>query len=211
MAAQEVIGRSNDEGCSVMPNLSEAAGRMLAESGASGVHLAGNVFLKEGMAQGGCGIVCRHVREPATGIQHLHRKLQEGFDQIGKERIADAAQERDRRTTIEELAAGADRFLSNLQIRLTAKERDIFFALIARTDVVGGVRILTYSEIGERLGITKQAVYNRCKRMKSKHPQVWDYVQCNRSPVKPMNFSEMSPSQRRQSGVDESYGHRTKG
>lgn len=111
---------------------------------------------------------------------------------------------------IKEMAEGTDHFVSGISARLgTSKERDIFFLLIAKhDDGQNGQRILSYQDIGDRLGgISKQAVNARVRRFERKHPEAWEYVRTAREHMQVTNFSELSPSQRRKHGVDESYNH----
>ncbi|HNU50183.1 MAG TPA: hypothetical protein PKJ98_04610 [Verrucomicrobiota bacterium] len=204
--AMDVIGRAGADGCALLPKLSENVDRMLATVGVSGVDLASGLVPDAEAIRGGCGIVCRHLRERTDGIEPLRREIRNGFEAVSKERIAEAVQERDREQTIEEMADGADRFLAGLQMKLTEKERELFFALIARTETDGKPRFLNYTEIGTRLGITKQAVRKRAEALNQKHPSVADYLKAIRAPEKPRNFSELSPSQRRRAGIEESYG-----
>lgn len=209
--AQEVITRSGADGCALLPRFNETLDRMLTAAGVSGVHLASGAVLQAGAADDGCGVVCWHLRERVDGIDHLRREMQQGFERVGKERIADAVQERDRERTIEEMADGADRFLAGLQMKLTEKERELFFALIARTKTEGAARFLNFAEIGARFGITKQAVRKRANALSEKRPTVADYIRAIRVPEKPRNFSEMSPSQRRRAGIEGSYGQDREG
>ena len=106
-----------------------------------------------------------------------------------------------------ELAAGADRFLAGLQTKLTERETSLFFELISSVDDPVGRRVKTYEEIGERFGVTRQAIEKRYKKMRGRVAELGDYVEAIRRPKKAQNFSEMSPSDRRKQGIDESYNY----
>lgn len=84
---QHVIARAGTDGCAVLPTLSEAADRILAEAGVSGVYLAGNISLAADGAHGGCGIACRHV--PDLSRRALQGHLDGRLDRVerGVERI----------------------------------------------------------------------------------------------------------------------------
>lgn len=106
---------------------------------------------------------------------------------------------------LEHLADGADRFLASVRQKLTKPQCDLFFELIATVEDAGTRRVKSYAEIGKRLGISKQAVQQQYRRMAERIPTIDDYVDAIRHPKKPRNFSEMSPSERRKTGVDSSY------
>jgi len=110
---------------------------------------------------------------------------------------------------IEDLAEGADKFLAGLQGKLSKQDRDLFFELIyTETTDVGSRRCRTYEEIGTRMGkISKQAIGHKVRKMKSNHPDVWKYIQAIRAPESAIPFSGISPSMRREKGIDESYNH----
>lgn len=114
-----------------------------------------------------------------------------------------------RKATIEEMAEGADRFLSGLRVEMhDKKDRDLLLALLERTEKDGVERCLTYEDIGERMGgVTKQAVGARVRRLKEQYPGPWDYVDAVRNPKQVRDFSELSPSNRAELGIDASYNH----
>ena len=114
-----------------------------------------------------------------------------------------------RKVVIEEMAEGADKFLAGMRARITEPENlNLFMCLLEKTAADGQERYLSYAEIGGRLdGVTKQAVGARVNRFKGKYPEVWDYVDALRNPEKTVVFSEMAPSERRKSGIDESYNY----
>jgi hypothetical protein len=109
---------------------------------------------------------------------------------------------------IQDLAEGADRFLASVRQKLPQSQCNLFFELIATTEGDGTRRGKSYTEIGRRLGITKQAVQQQYRRMVAQFPTIRDFVEAIRHPGKERNFSEMSPSERRKLGVDSTYDHR---
>jgi len=111
------------------------------------------------------------------------------------------------RVELGDLAAGADRFLAGLQSKLSERDTILSFELIASVDDPNGRRVKTYEEIGKRLGVTRQAIEKRYKKLRRDMPELGDYVEAIRRPKKSKNFSEMSPSDRRKQGIDESYNY----
>lgn len=111
------------------------------------------------------------------------------------------------RGELAEMAEGADKFIANLQQKLTKKELELFFGGIATKEDNGTRRVLTYAEIGRQFGITKQAVQKRLRSLESRNPAVAEYIAAIRRPPKPRSFSAMSPSQRRKHGIDEAYNY----
>ena len=109
------------------------------------------------------------------------------------------------RDELHAMSEDAVKFLSGLQQKLTPKERDIFFQCIVTNEVNGKRRLLTYSEIGGNLGITKQAVQKRLRALESRNKQVGIFIASVRHPEKPRSFSALSPSDRRKHGIEESY------
>jgi len=194
-----------------LPKVTENIERMLGMAGVSGVALSSSLVPAAGTFQGGCGFVCRHMGDRSDPMEPLRREIRSGFESMSQERIAAAVREQDREEAIEEMAEGADRFLAGLQMKLTEKERELFFALIARRQSGGEIRFLSFTEIGVQMGITRQAARKRWLELSKNNPSVGHYVRAIRNPEKPRNFSELSPSQRRQAGVDESYGYEAEG
>lgn len=112
------------------------------------------------------------------------------------------------RQELSALAEGADRFLAGLSTKLGEIDRQLFFELIASIENTNERRVRTYDEIGERMGISKQAVQQRYRKLCMRMPEFGDYVEAIRRPVNPQNFSEMSPSDRLNHGVDSCYNHK---
>lgn len=111
------------------------------------------------------------------------------------------------RYSLSEMADGADRFLAGLKAKLTKTESELFFELIATDSGKHGRRIKSYSEIGARLGVSKQAVQKRYQKLCNSQPAVAEFIRAIRDPQKAANFSEISPRERRKSGIDESFGY----
>lgn len=211
VGAQEVLARSAADACVVMTSHHELTDRMLTAAGVSGVGLNERLQSTSTGFIGGCAIVCRHLPRRPDAVSRLVEKIDAGFERVRADRIAEAVAQQQQQETIEDMAEGADRFLAGLQARLTKTERELFLELVARKDTPAGPQVLGYTEIGKRLGITKQAVHKRLKALETAHPQAADYLRAIRDPAKPRNFSELSPTARRQEGVDEAYGYEADG
>ena len=138
-------------------------------------------------------------------VQELKGAVAQSVDANSRVR----AESERRKIVIEEMADGPDKFLAGMRARITEPDNvNLFMCLIEKTTSDGKERYLSYSEIGERMeGVTKQAVNARVNRFKVKYPEVWDYVDSVRNPQKPVDFSEMAPSERRKRGIDESYNY----
>jgi hypothetical protein len=111
------------------------------------------------------------------------------------------------RHDLEKLAEGADRFLAGIKAELTKAQGDLFFEMIATVQEGCVRRVQSYGDIGAKLGITKQAIQKRYKKLCEAHPSVAAYIDSIRNPQKSSNFSEISPKERRKRGVDDSYGY----
>jgi hypothetical protein len=138
-------------------------------------------------------------------VQDLKGVVFQAVDETGRLRT-----ESDRRKlVIEEMADGPDKFLAGMRARITGSENlNLFMSLIEKTVLDGQKEYLSYTEIGRRLGgVTKQAIGARVTLFKGKYPEVWDYVDAVRNPEKPVDFSELAPSDRRKRGIDESYNY----
>lgn len=162
-----------------------------------------------------------NVRDTPTSIPHTHKvegalfEISEKLDRVSatfnedRDGYAQVKQENHRlRETLSEAAQSADRFLAGLNMRLTTRERALFLELIATKEVGAIRRVYSYAEIGEARGVSKQAIDKSYHVLAKKHPEVADYIESIRNPVKPMNFSEMSPADRRRHGVDSTYDHK---
>lgn len=113
----------------------------------------------------------------------------------------------DLRKEVESLAEGADRFLSGLQKNLSDKDTRLFLDLITTVDSESGRKVKTYEEIGEKYRVTKQAIQKRYKSLIKRCPEVEGFIDTVRNKQTEPVFSGMSPSERRKSGIDESYNY----
>lgn len=113
------------------------------------------------------------------------------------------------RAELREMAEGADKFLAGLSAKLTRSQIDLFLALSVKIRNGATSRFQTYEEIGAKRSVSKQAVEKAYKSLARKFPEVGAYIELARRPPKETNFSELSPSQRKKSGVESSYDHKT--
>lgn len=145
----------------------------------------------------------RSIIEGILGIQSEMRSVLNQSRELGAENHAI-------REDLSSMAEGVDKFLSGLQQKLNAKERELFFECIATKESGGKRCVLTYGEIGIRLGVTKQAVEKRLRSLERRNPQVGIFIQSVRRPTETRAFSALSPSERRRNGVDEAYNTRVR-
>jgi hypothetical protein len=54
--------------------------------------------------------------------------------------------------------------------------------------------------------VTRQAIGKRVKELKAKNHELKLFIDNARRSEKEINFSEISPTQRRKAGIDETYG-----
>jgi hypothetical protein len=142
----------------------------------------------------------------ATPQADLLATIKAGFEGVRDDRIKDALHGRTQQAEIEKMAESAIAFLAGLSVKLSAKDRELFFLLTGHVKQGSGHRVKTLDEIGRALKITRQAVQGRRQTLYKKYPAVAVYVKGIRErPGKHINFSELSPSERREMGVDESY------
>jgi len=140
--------------------------------------------------------------------EKLSRQMEEGFEFIKKERIEDCVKLDTRQKVIAEMADGPEKFITGLRAQLSDKDAELFMLLIHKeSDENGALKCLSFSEIGDRIGKSKQAAHQRTKKLEESHPKVWEFVESIRNPRKDTVFSGLSPSVRRGKGIDESYNY----
>ncbi len=132
------------------------------------------------------------------------------YERIKNEKNAACSEAEMLRKNASSMAEGVDTFIAGLKAEMNNDEWSLFLELIAKKQDGIMQRYQSYSEIGLKFGITKQAIEKRFKKLRTKHPSVAEYIKTVRNPDKPKNFSEMSPSDRRANGIEESYGHSMK-
>ncbi|GEP42168.1 hypothetical protein BGE01nite_14590 [Brevifollis gellanilyticus] len=115
---------------------------------------------------------------------------------------------------LDEVSSGALAFLKSLSQKLTSKQHQLFVLLVETVSGGGAERHLSYDEIAMKLckkgkkPISKQAVWKQVEALKAQNPRLKLFIENARQRETSSNFSELSPTQRRKSGIDESYDHR---
>ena len=172
-------------------------------------------MVSDGKWAGGCGQCCekaggcRLKAEGETSV--ILGEIRDEIATVARQKREMADESAERQATISEMAAGVDRFLAGLQGQLSKPEMDLLLVLIARVQEGERTRVLSYAEMGKRLGkITKQAVDWRVKQLYTRHPTVRAFVQGERKRATTAKFSEMSPTARREQGIDEVYGQNSR-
>jgi hypothetical protein len=144
----------------------------------------------------------------SESCEKLSRQMKEGFESVKSERIEDYVLLDTRQKVIEEMADGQEKFIAGLRAKLSDKEAELFLLLIHQeADENGTLRVLSFSEIGQKLGISKQRAHQRKDALKKDHPDVWAFVQSIRKPKQEMVFSGLSPSERDKYGIDKTYNY----
>lgn len=133
--AQEVITRAGAEGCVLLPKLSETVDRMLTGAGVSGVHLSGSLTLTAEAAQGGCGIVCRHLQPRDLSIRDLKGHLDQQLGALG-EHVTRMAQENDL------LKQGLAKALGDIGRQVEPEFLTWIFTILGQGSVSGAARSL---------------------------------------------------------------------
>ena len=138
----------------------------------------------------------------------LSHQMAEGFDSIRRERVEDIVAILTKQKTIEEMAESPDKFVSGLVARMNDQvDIQLFFLLRVKVEAEGKNRALSYSEIGMKLDISKQAVGVRVIKFKERNPEAWAFLDPVRNPKSEVPFSGLSPSERRKEGIDEAYNY----
>jgi predicted transcriptional regulator len=142
-------------------------------------------------------------------VMSLSKQMEDGFKMVRRERIRDEIERKKMAATIGEMAGGTVEFLSQLQGRLSHEEMLLFFELIGWVQEGKIQRVRSYAEIGKRMGVTKQAIQKRYRKLVQRDRAAGQYIKSIRIPEKSKNFSEMSPSMRRKNGIDDCYGYQS--
>lgn len=149
----------------------------------------------------------REVTTSGPSTSAISKQIADGFESIRKERIIDAIEGKELKEELGEIAGRGDQYFHGLLAGFGGDSASAnTFSLLVTRDPEGGGRMLSYEEIGKRLGITKQAVSARVKKMARGFPPAHRYVEQVRKVAETSLFSELGPSRRRKAGVDDAYG-----
>jgi hypothetical protein len=164
-----------------------------------------------------CGIAApvEAVTEKVGGIKSNNEPTMSEIDSKLDE-IARQVKERDnsQQRQINELSAGPAEFLQKIGVKLSQGDFQLFALLVTKNEENGG-RCLTYDQIAQKLAgkkkrpVSRQAIEKRASSLKAKNPGLRSVIDAERKSAKGETFSEISPTERRRAGVDESYGHRS--
>ena len=142
------------------------------------------------------------------GLSHeyLSKQIEHGFNSIRIQTVEGAIAANDMRKELEEISGRADAFLTQLVAGFGSNKdmANLFMRMLA-TGADG--KPLSYTKVGEQMGITKQAVEARFKKMATAFPTAHRHLKTLRAREKTTQFSAISPKERRKQGVDESYDY----
>jgi hypothetical protein len=138
--------------------------------------------------------------------EDLSKQIEQGFNSIRMQTIESTIAANEMRQELDEISGRADVFMTQLVAGFGSDKvmADLFLRLLA-TGVNG--KPLSYAKVGEQIGITKQAVEARFRKMGSQYPIAYRHLKSIRSRGKTTQFSAISPTERRKQGVDESYDY----
>jgi hypothetical protein len=147
-------------------------------------------------------------RPTGGGLSHedLSKQIEKGFNSIRMQTIESTIAANEMRQELDEISGRADVFITQLVAGFGSDKAmaEIFLRLLA-TGADG--KPLSYAKVGAQMGITKQAVEARFRKMASQYPPAHRHLKSIRSRDKTTQFSAMSPTERRKQGVDESYDY----
>lgn len=135
----------------------------------------------------------------------LKSQIEEGFKSVLSQTTA-------QHKLVADMSAGPLEFLKKLSLKLSSQEHQLFLLLVVPTNDGNSERRLTYEEIAKKLcgkgnpPVTRQAIGKRVKELKAKNHELKLFIDNARRSEKEINFSEISPTQRRKAGIDETYG-----
>jgi hypothetical protein len=140
--------------------------------------------------------------------EDVSRQLGSGFESIKAERIIDEVKSRQMRAEFAEMAGGADEFMSKLIAGFGSDAKMAHLFMLLRTDNPEKPgKLLTFEEIGKQLGVKKQAISAQFAKMGQKYPAAHRFILSHRAPTEVANYSEISPTERRKAGIEESYNY----
>lgn len=136
----------------------------------------------------------------------LGKLIEQGFQSLRKQTIEDAISANEMRKELEDISGRADNFMTDLVTGFGGDRdmADLFMRLLA---VGENGKPLSYAMVGDQIGITKQAVEARFKKMADKFPIAHRHLKTLRTSMKTKQFSAISPTERRKKGVDGVYDY----
>lgn len=134
-------------------------------------------------------------------IVDLSNQMARGFESVRREAIQEVVATNGMRKELEEISGRADEFMTQLVAGFGHdSEMSSFFLLLLATGSDG--KPLSYTKVGQQIGITKQAVEARFRKMEEKYPAAHRHLKTLRAREKTTQFSAISPKERRNEGID---------
>lgn len=142
----------------------------------------------------------------SEAIVDLSKQMEYGFDSLRKQTIEDAISANEMRKELEDISGRADNFMTQLVAGFGADKAmaDLFMRLLA---VGKDGKPLSYAMVGAQMGVTKQAVEAKFRKMEKKFPAAHRHLKAIRAREKTTQFSAISPTERRREGVDSAYDY----
>lgn len=138
----------------------------------------------------------------------LSRQMEAGFGGLSKERITEVTEGNRLREEMGEISGSADELLGKLIAGFGSNKEMAQLFMLARSEHPKKPgKPITYEQIGKQLGISKQAVSSRLQVMEREYGPAHTHLQQVRKRKKVINYSEMSPTMRRKSGIEKNYGY----
>jgi hypothetical protein len=139
-------------------------------------------------------------------VLDLSNQMSKGFESIRKESIQEAIATSEMRKELEVISGRADEFVTKLIAGFGSDKSmaDLFMRMLAtRPDG----KPLSYANVGDQMGITRQAVEAQFRKMGKNYPYAHRHLKSLRDRKKTTQFSALSPTQRREEGIDSSYDY----
>lgn len=154
-------------------------------------------------------VVKKSVQPPSQvgpSNAELSIQMSDGFNSL-------ITQTKAQQDLVADMSSGALEFLKTLSVKLPAQQHQLFLLLVEPVSDGNSERHLTYEEIAIKLcgkgkrPVTKQAISKKVNALKAKYPSLKIVIDRARKFERVANFSEVSPTLRRQAGIDVNYGH----
>jgi hypothetical protein len=146
-------------------------------------------------------------RDPChPSILDLSNQMAEGFESIRREVIQEVVATNEMLKELEANSGSAVEFMTQLVAGFGSDKSmaDLFMRLLAtRPDG----KPLSYADVGNQMGITRQAVEAQFRKMRKKFPTAHRHLRSLRARAKTTQFSAISPKERRKEGIDSAYDY----